>query len=462
MQLISSAGTETVARLLGFGVVTLAAVPRPAPAAASTTRRCIEQRGRGAAALRGAVADAVALGGPRRRVPRRHHPGGLEASRCSTARPTATSATSRTPTGSTCGATSTVSSRSGTARTSASAPRWRGIGDARRAGRDAEALPHVGDRRVAPRVRAHRDRARLQDGADEGAVSAATSAQLHSARRSSRSRARSARRSPASTSRDLDDATVAEIRRVWLEHLVVFFRDQELDADAFLAFARGIGEPVRYPFVKGIDGYPEIIAVTKLPHETVNFGGIWHSDTVYLERPPMAHDAGRARGPARRRRHDVREHVRGVRRALAGDAASCSTALRAVNSSALADVSKTREDRIRDSGRPTSEQRVRRPSTRSCARTRRPGARRCTSTSRTPRRFAGMTEEESRPLLAVPVRALGPARVHVPVPVARSARSRCGTTAARCTTRSTTTTAHTRAMHRITLGRRHPRLTEPA
>ena len=87
---------------------------------------------------------------------------------------------------------------------------------------------------------------------------------------------------------DLDDATVAEIRRIWLEHLVVFFRDQELDDDAFLAFARRLGEPVRYPFVKGFDTHPEIIEVAKLPHETVNFGGIWHSDTVYLEQPPMA------------------------------------------------------------------------------------------------------------------------------------------------------------------------------
>ena len=70
VQLISSAGTETVARLLGFGAVTLAALPRPAAAAG---RRPVAdaQRGRGAAALRGAVADPVALGRARRRVPRR-------------------------------------------------------------------------------------------------------------------------------------------------------------------------------------------------------------------------------------------------------------------------------------------------------------------------------------------------------------------------------------------------------
>ena len=26
----------------------------------------------------------------------------------------------------------------------------------------------------------------------------------------------------------------------------------------------------------------------KLEHEKINFGGLWHSDTAYLERPPMA------------------------------------------------------------------------------------------------------------------------------------------------------------------------------
>ena len=60
---------------------------------------------------------------------------------------------------------------------------------------------------------------------------------------------------------DLADETVAEIRRAWLEHLVVFFCDQQLAPARFLAFARRIGEPVEYPFVKGIEGYPEIIVV---------------------------------------------------------------------------------------------------------------------------------------------------------------------------------------------------------
>src|SRR5271167_980785 len=86
---------------------------------------------------------------------------------------------------------------------------------------------------------------------------------------------------------NLSDATVCAIRQALLDHLVIFFRDQELPPERFLALARRFGAPIEYPFVKGIDGFPEIIAVTKLEHERVNFGGVWHSDTTYLAEPPM-------------------------------------------------------------------------------------------------------------------------------------------------------------------------------
>src|SRR2546426_764081 len=97
--------------------------------------------------------------------------------------------------------------------------------------------------------------------------------------------------------KDLSDDTVAAIRRAWLQHLVIFFRDQDLSPAEFLAFARRFGEPIEYPFVKGLDEFPEIIPVLKLEHERVNFGGIWHSDTrgraLYVN---VAHTVRFARG----------------------------------------------------------------------------------------------------------------------------------------------------------------------
>ena len=87
---------------------------------------------------------------------------------------------------------------------------------------------------------------------------------------------------------DLPDATIGAIRQALLDHLVIFFRDQDLPPERFLSLARRFGTPIEYPFVKGIEGFPEIINVTKLEHETINFGGVWHSDTTYLQEPPMA------------------------------------------------------------------------------------------------------------------------------------------------------------------------------
>ena len=81
---------------------------------------------------------------------------------------------------------------------------------------------------------------------------------------------------------------VGELRQAWLKHLVIFIRGQEITPVQQMAFARQIGEPDTYPFLKGINGFPELTEVLKRENETVNFGGIWHSDTTYQPRPPMA------------------------------------------------------------------------------------------------------------------------------------------------------------------------------
>lgn len=86
---------------------------------------------------------------------------------------------------------------------------------------------------------------------------------------------------------DLGDNTVGAIRQALLDHLVVFFRDQSITPAQHLAFARKFGAPIPYPMVDAIDGFPEIAPVIKLEHETVNFGGVWHTDTAYTTAPPM-------------------------------------------------------------------------------------------------------------------------------------------------------------------------------
>src|SRR5271169_984495 len=120
---------------------------------------------------------------------------------------------------------------------------------------------------------------------------------------------------------DLDDGTIAAIRRAWLDHLVIFFRGQTLPPERFLAFARHFGEAVEYPFIRGIEGFPLITPVVKLEHERVNFGGLWHSETAYLADSPMGTMLV-ARGAALWRRHALRQHVSRLRDLVAGHAAA--------------------------------------------------------------------------------------------------------------------------------------------
>jgi taurine dioxygenase len=88
-------------------------------------------------------------------------------------------------------------------------------------------------------------------------------------------------------SQELDGEVVEAIRRAWLDHLVIVFRGQDLTPAQFMRFAERLGEPIEYPMLSGLEGFPRITVVAKLEHERQNFGGVWHSDTAYLEKPPM-------------------------------------------------------------------------------------------------------------------------------------------------------------------------------
>ena len=194
----------------------------------------------------------------------------------------------------------------------------------------------------------------------------------------------------------LSDDTVAALRRAWLEHLVIFFRDQPLTPAQFLAFARRFGDAIEYPFVKGLDDYPEIIPVLKLEHERVNFGGVWHSDTAYLDVPPMASMLV-AREIPPYGGDTLFANMYLAYETLSPGLQAMLEGLRAINSSAKADASRTREDRMKDSAREAKKEYV----------AAHPVVRRHPETGRRALyvnvahtvRFDGMTEEESAPLL---------------------------------------------------------------
>jgi taurine dioxygenase len=70
-------------------------------------------------------------------------------------------------------------------------------------------------------------------------------------------------------------------------HQVLFFRDQNLSLDLLKAVTRAFGPLMRLPYVQPLADEPEIIRVLKEADERGGvFGGDWHTDFSFLERPP--------------------------------------------------------------------------------------------------------------------------------------------------------------------------------
>ncbi|HYW92488.1 MAG TPA: TauD/TfdA family dioxygenase [Gammaproteobacteria bacterium] len=84
-----------------------------------------------------------------------------------------------------------------------------------------------------------------------------------------------------------DEATLAEIHGAFLEHHVIFFRDQQLTPEQQMAFGRRFGELDTHPFVEGRDDYPEVLEIITEPEDRANFGGGWHTDVTFLPEPDL-------------------------------------------------------------------------------------------------------------------------------------------------------------------------------
>jgi taurine dioxygenase len=149
--------------------------------------------------------------------------------------------------------------------------------------------------------------------------------------------------------------------------------------------------------VKGIPGFPEIIEVKKLEHERVNFGGVWHSDTAYLEVPPMA-SMLLAREVPPHGGDTLFANMYLAYETLSEGMKRLLEPLWAVNSSAKADVTRTREDRLKTDGRDEigKELVAEHPVIRTHPET---GRKALYVNFAHTVRFRGMTEKESAPLL---------------------------------------------------------------
>ena len=198
-------------------------------------------------------------------------------------------------------------------------------------------------------------------------------------------------------SKALTAQTVDEIRQALLAHLVIFLRDQDITPAQQLAFVSRFGEPDIYPFVKGLDDYPQITPVLKRPEETINFGGIWHSDTVYQAEPPMATVLYAKELPPIGGDTLFASQYQAYE-SLSAPLRTFLEGLTAVNSAAKGSSAQTREDRVVDGGTGLAAEvmQAEHPVVRTHPETGRKAL--YVNTGHTVR-FTGMTEAESTPIL---------------------------------------------------------------
>jgi len=87
-------------------------------------------------------------------------------------------------------------------------------------------------------------------------------------------------------SQPVDGSTKDEIEKAWLDHKVLFFRDQDITTDQHIAFCRLFGDLEVHPFVPHKADYPEAMVLThnEKHRGTENF---WHSDVTWRLEPSL-------------------------------------------------------------------------------------------------------------------------------------------------------------------------------
>jgi taurine dioxygenase len=88
-------------------------------------------------------------------------------------------------------------------------------------------------------------------------------------------------------SRPLDEDTFAAVKSALHEHLVIFFREQELSPESHMALASRFGAMEVHEVFKPLPEHPEI-SVLEHDADRPPISDVWHSDVTYRERPSMA------------------------------------------------------------------------------------------------------------------------------------------------------------------------------
>ncbi len=88
-------------------------------------------------------------------------------------------------------------------------------------------------------------------------------------------------------SRPLGNQTFQEIHDALLRHLVIFFRDQDIDLEQQKAFGRRFGKLHIHPTAPSVPGHPEVLVVKADASSKAVAGNRWHTDVSCDTEPPM-------------------------------------------------------------------------------------------------------------------------------------------------------------------------------
>jgi taurine dioxygenase len=87
----------------------------------------------------------------------------------------------------------------------------------------------------------------------------------------------------------LDEDGYAGIKAALLEHLVLFFRDQDITPEQQIQFGRRFGELHIHPFIPSLKDHKEIIRL-RAPsgsEDNLRLANAWHEDLSYTYDPPL-------------------------------------------------------------------------------------------------------------------------------------------------------------------------------
>ena len=86
-------------------------------------------------------------------------------------------------------------------------------------------------------------------------------------------------------SRDLDAETFGAVHQALLEYGVIFFRDQDITPAQQTALARRWGEIHLHPHMPCLPDHPGVIEIVKKEDDTTVFGENWHTDQMFTATP---------------------------------------------------------------------------------------------------------------------------------------------------------------------------------